>query len=100
MARSGRLEVRDLPFDPDIDEAPLEHVSNFGAELGNRIDLPLEFSVSHDRSIVYRSCGSRPRQTPRGEVWLTAFRWDCRFRKASSYARGCLSLKSGRLMKN
>src|SRR5438105_4210377 len=100
MARSGGLEVRDFPFNPDIDEAPLEHVSDFGAELGNGIYLPLEFCVLHGRSIVYRSCGSRPRQTPRGKVWLRAFRWGYRFRRASSCVRGCTRMKSGRLMKN
>src|SRR5262245_26121729 len=84
MARTRSLEIRDLPFNPDINEAALQEVADFAAELGNGVDLPLKFGVSHADSIGYRSCGLRPRQIHPGKVWLKALPWGFRFPKALS----------------
>src|SRR6266478_2628585 len=57
MSRRGGLEVGEFAFDPHIDK-PFEHLTNFEAQLGDGIDLALEFGVSHPGSIVYLPYGS------------------------------------------
>ena len=57
MSGRGCLEIGEFTLDPDVDETPLEHLANLETQLGNRIDLALEFGVSHRRSIVYRRYG-------------------------------------------
>src|SRR5438093_10775837 len=58
MSGCGCLEVREFAFNPDIDESPLQYLPDFEAQLRNRIDLALEFRVSHSGSIVYPLYGS------------------------------------------
>ena len=71
MPRRGRLAVRELALDPDIDESPLEHFADLEAQLRNRIDLSLEFRVSHAGSIVYPCMDQSLRWLPdaEGTVW-------------------------------
>ena len=47
MTGRRSLEVRELPFDPDVDKSAFQHLSNFEAEFRDRIDLSLKFGVSH-----------------------------------------------------
>ena len=71
MSGSRRLVIREFALHPDIDKAPLDHIANLKTELGDGIDLPLEFGVSHLGSIVYRSMDERLMWLPdaEGTVW-------------------------------
>jgi hypothetical protein len=71
MSCGRGLVIREFAFDPDIDKSPLEHIPNLKTELGDGIDLPLEFGVSHFGSIVYPNMDERLMWLPdaEGTAW-------------------------------
>jgi hypothetical protein len=67
MSGGRGLVIREFSLHPDIDETPLEHIPNLKAELGDGIDLPLEFGISHLGSIVYPNMDERLMWLPDAE---------------------------------
>jgi hypothetical protein len=53
----GCFVVRQFALNPNVDESPLEEVTNFKAELGNSVNPSLKFGVWHGGSIVYPPYG-------------------------------------------
>ena len=58
MSGCRSFEIRELAFNPDVDETPFEEFADLKAELGYGVDLALKFGVFHLRSIDYPQDGS------------------------------------------